>query len=376
MLRALIVPVALWAGASLAQEVPTPAPPELAAGSYYLVDFASETVIAGHEPDTPRPPASLTKLMTGYVVFKALAQGLVNLDDKAHVSEKAWRTGGSRMFIEVDTEVSVEDLLRGMIIQSGNDAAIALAERVAGSEEAFVERMNDFAQALGMRNTSFRNPTGLPARGHYSTARDLALLAHAIIDEFPQYYGWYSERDFTYNDIWQPNRNKLLRSDPSVDGLKTGYTRAAGYCQVSSAVRDGMRLIAVVLGMESSKARTRSSQALLDYGFRFFETEKLFTRGQTVSAIRVWKGESEHVGLTVPKDIYVTAPRNQFASLIAKAEIPEIIYAPLRADEPIGALSVELYEKKLLTIPLIVLKEVPQAGFWGRITDELELWME
>ncbi len=356
-----------------AQEASIPPPPELGAGSYFLVDFATRSVIAEQSADERLPPASLTKLMTAYIVFKALDAGVLRLDDRVLVSEKAWRMRGSRMFIEVDTRVAVEDLVRGMIIQSGYDASIALAEHLFGSEQAFVEVMNSEAERLGMRNTIFRNTTGLPARGHYSSARDMAILAHAIIEEFPHYYGWYSELEYTYNDIWQPNRNRLLWRDGGVDGMKTGYTRSAGYCLVSSAQRDDMRLIAVVFGMETSRERTEGSQALLNYGFEHFETSKVFGQGEALGDVRVWKGESQRVTLGVTDDVYVTAPRGQHDALTATAEIPETITAPLLANQEIGILNLSLHDETLMSIPLVVLQEVRTGGALTRLFDELEI---
>ncbi len=360
-------------GSAFGQEPAIPPPPSLEAGGYFLVDFSTQSVIAESSADERLPPASLTKLMTAYLVFEALESGRLDLDELVKVSEKAWRMRGSRMFIEVDTEVVVEDLVRGMIIQSGNDASVALAERIAGSEESFVELMNREAHTLGMTNTEFRNSTGLPARGHYSTARDLATLARAIIEKYPQFYSLYSEREFTYNDIWQRNRNRLLWRDESVDGLKTGYTSSAGYCLVSSAQKGDMRLIAVVLGMNSSRERTEGSQALLNYGFEYFETSKVFSRGETVGDVRVLKGDTEHVSLGVPDDVYVTAPRGQRDALTARAEIPESLVAPLLANQTIGMLNLSLNNETLLTIPLVALKEVRIGSAWTRILDEFEI---
>ena len=290
MIRAWLLPTLLLAAPSFAADVPIPAPPQIGASSYMLMDFSSGRIIAESHADERVEPASLTKLMTAYTVFHALRQNQITLEDEVHVSEKAWRTEGSRMFIEVDTTVSVEDLLRGMIIQSGNDASVALAEHVAGTEDAFVGLMNQHAESLGMTGTSFMNTTGLPAEGHYVTARDIAMLSHAIVGEFPEYYGWYSEREFTYNGIRQHNRNSLLWRDESVDGLKTGHTDSAGYCLVTSAERSGMRLISVVTGTASTQAREDGSQALLNYGFRFYETHKLYSGGEEVTTARVWKG--------------------------------------------------------------------------------------
>jgi D-alanyl-D-alanine carboxypeptidase (penicillin-binding protein 5/6) len=272
---ALLISVPLAAEEPAAASMALVAPPRLGSQSHYLIDFTTNKVLSANAADVQLPPASLTKLMTAYVVFGALQSGRIRLDDHAHVSTRAWRTGGTRMFIEVNSDVGIEDLLRGLLIQSGNDAAVALAERVAGSVDAFVVEMNAAASKLGMQNTMFRNPHGLPARGHYTTARDLAVLARAIIDEFPDFYSIYAEREFSYNGIAQSNRNALLWRDPSVDGMKTGYTESAGYCVVTSAKRDGMRLIAVVLGAPTPRVRNDGAQKLLEYGFANFETHKL-----------------------------------------------------------------------------------------------------
>ena len=282
--------ITLLCTAAAAEEVKVAAPPKVTAASHYLVDFSTGTVLAASNADEEVEPASLTKLMTAYVVFKALAADRIAIDDQALVSTKAWKTGGTRMFIDVNSHVEVSDLIRGMLIQSGNDAATALAEHVAGSVEAFVALMNAEAATLGMGNTVFRNPTGLPARGHHSSARDLGVLAKAIISEFPSYYGLYAEREFSYNGIAQPNRNRLLWRDPTVDGMKTGYTDGAGYCLVSSAVRDGMRLIAVVMGGKTPKMRNDGAQALLNYGFDNYETHRLYAAGEALSTARVWGG--------------------------------------------------------------------------------------
>jgi D-alanyl-D-alanine carboxypeptidase (penicillin-binding protein 5/6) len=274
-----------------------PSPPQPNFKAYHLVDFSTDTVLASSNADAQLPPASLTKLMSAYVVFSALESGRIKIDDEAPVSVKAWRQGGTRMFIEPNTRVSVQDLLRGMLIQSGNDAAVALAEFVGGSVEQFVVEMNAAAKKLGMKNSQWRNPHGLPAREHYTSARDLARLAKAIIAEFPEYYRLYSEREFSYHGIKQQNRNQLLWRDPSVDGMKTGFTAAAGYCLVSSAARDGMRLIAVVLGAENPRLRNDGAKKLLDYGFANYETRKVYSAGQQVEAAPVTGGDAEFAGV-------------------------------------------------------------------------------
>ena len=360
-----------------AQEpVALPAPPKLNFKSHYLVEFTTERVLSSSGADEQLPPASLTKLMTAYVVFGALESGRIRLDDRAHVSEKAWRQGGTRMFIEVNSDVGIEDLLRGLLIQSGNDAAVALAEHVAGSVDAFVVEMNAAAQALGMQNSAFRNPHGLPARGHYTTAHDLAILAKSIIDEFPDFYSLYAEREFSYNGIAQHNRNALLWRDPSVDGMKTGYTDAAGYCLVTSAARDGMRLIAVVLGAPSARMRNDGAQKLLEYGFANFETHKLYSAGQELDSARVWGGELEYAGLGLTEDIYVTIPRGAYTKLAASMDVVAQLAAPLARGTAVGEVKVSFAGNELVKSPLVVLKSVMDGGVWARMRDELQLLWE
>jgi D-alanyl-D-alanine carboxypeptidase (penicillin-binding protein 5/6) len=366
----------LIAALSFAAEVPIPAPPQIGASSYMLLDFASGRIVAESRADERIEPASLTKLMTAYTVFHALRQEQVTLQDEALVSEKAWRTEGSRMFIEVGTRVSVEDLLRGMIIQSGNDASVALAEHVAGSEETFIGLMNHHAELLGMSDSAFMNTTGLPADGHYMTARDIATLSYAIIDEFPEYYGWYSEREFTYNDIRQHNRNSLLWRDESVDGLKTGHTDAAGYCLVTSAERSGMRLISVVTGMASTQAREDGSQALLNYGFRFFETHKLYTNGEEVTTARVWGGDPQAVSLGLSEDLHITVPRGRYDALEAMMDLELELTAPLAAGVQVGEVRVTLDDEEISTVPLVTLDAIAEASLWTRIVDEVTLWLQ
>jgi serine-type D-Ala-D-Ala carboxypeptidase (penicillin-binding protein 5/6) len=359
-----------------AEDAKLPDPPRLAFKSHYLMDYASGTVLAQDSADERVEPASLTKLMTAYVVFKALAAGELALDEQVTVSVRAWRTGGTRMFIEVGSQVGVEDLIRGMLIQSGNDASVALAERIAGTVEGFVARMNEQAAALGMQNSAFRNPTGLPARGHYSSAHDMATLARAIITEFPDYYGLYAEREFTYNGITQHNRNALLWRDQGVDGMKTGHTAAAGYCLVSSAERDGMRLIAVVLGAETAKGRNDGAQKLLSYGFTNFETHRLYAAGAELSAARVFGGSPDVAALGLAHDLYVTIPRGQYAALSASMDVTTTLVAPLESGAQVGAVSVSLGGAPLLEAPLVSLQPVVEGGTWTKLVDELSLWLE
>jgi D-alanyl-D-alanine carboxypeptidase (penicillin-binding protein 5/6) len=368
----------LLIAARVAAEEPVapPAPPKLNFKSHYLIDFTTDRVLSANGADEQLAPASLTKLMTAYVVFGALESGRIRLDDRAHVSEKAWRMGGTRMFIEVNSDVRVEDLLRGLLIQSGNDAAVALAEHVAGSVEAFVTQMNVAAKALNMQNSMFRNPHGLPARGHYTTAHDLAILAKAIIGEFPDFYSLYAEREFSYNGIAQHNRNALLWRDPSVDGMKTGYTDAAGYCLVSSAARDGMRLIAVVLGAPSARLRNDGAQKLLEYGFTNYETHKLYAAGQEIDNARVWGGELEYAGLGLTEDIYVTIPRGAYPKLAASMDVVAELAAPLARGTTVGEVKISFAGAELVKSPLVVLTSVMDGGVWARMRDELQLLWE
>ena len=358
------------------QEVPIPAPPQLGVKGYILIDHATGDIVAESNPDEILEPASLTKLMTAYTVFKALADELISLDDLVRVSERAWGTEGSRTFIEIDTPVSVEDLLQGMIVQSGNDASVALAEHVAGTEEVFADLMNFYADQLGMENSSFRNSTGLPDPDHYMTARDAATIARAIITEFPEYYMWYSQREFTYNDIEQFNRNTLLWRDESVDGLKTGYTEAAGYCLVTSAERSGMRLVSVVMGSHSAEARANDSHALLNYGFRFFETYRLFSDGDEVTTARVWKGETDTVSLGVAQDHFLTIPKGRYDSLNSETTLDAELTAPIEAGTTLGTVTISMNDEELAVLPLVALAEVGEAGLWKRIKDEISLWFE
>jgi serine-type D-Ala-D-Ala carboxypeptidase (penicillin-binding protein 5/6) len=366
----------LYLPAGFAVTNPIPAPPTFDAKSYILMDANSDEVLAGKNADERIAPASITKLMTAYVVFKAVAEGHIGLEDQVLVSEKAWRMAGSRMFIEVGKRVKVDDLLKGMIIQSGNDASVALAEHVAGSEEAFVNIMNAEVANLGLANTHYVNATGLPDPQHYTTARDIALLAKKIIREFPDQYPRYSERKFTYNGITQYNRNKLLWRDESVDGLKTGHTETAGYCLASSAERDTMRLIAVVMGTKSAKSRVTHSQSLLNYGFRFFETHKLYQAGQPLAEPRIWKGEQEHLPLGLAEDLYITIPRGQYDDLDASMEFTAPIDAPVQAGAPYGKVVVALNATDLKQEPLIALKAVPKGDLWRQAMDTVLLWFE
>jgi D-alanyl-D-alanine carboxypeptidase (penicillin-binding protein 5/6) len=372
----LLTGLLLWFGLlTIAQAtLPIPSAPKVGARGYILVDFNSGRVLAEKEADERMEPASLTKLMTAYVVFRELKNGHISLTDKVTVSEKAWRAPGSRMFIEVNKRVSVEDLIQGMIVQSGNDASIALAEFVAGSEDTFAEYMNQHARRLGMNASHFMNATGLPHERHYTTARDIATLARALIREFPDYYRWYSQKEFTFNNITQQNRNKLLWRDPSVDGMKTGYTKTAGYCLVTSAKRKEMRLISVVLGTKSQKARETASQALLNYGYRFFETHRLYEGGKALQQPRVFKAENELLPVGVLQDLYVTLPRGRYEKLKAEIEMPATLMAPLVREQPVGTLRIRLGDKVITETPLVALADAPEGGIWRRMVDSIMLW--
>jgi serine-type D-Ala-D-Ala carboxypeptidase (penicillin-binding protein 5/6) len=355
---------------------PVPAAPAVPARSHILVDFNSGEVLSEKDADVRMDPASITKLMTAYAVFSELRKGEMALDELVTVSERAWRTGGSRTFIQVGTRVSVEDLIRGMIIQSGNDASVALAEHTAGSEAAFADLMNEYARRLGMVNTNFRNATGLPGEDHYSSARDIALLAAAIIREYPEFYQFYSEREFTFNNISQRNRNQMLWRDPTVDGMKTGMTDAAGYCLVSSAKRDGMRLISVLLGTTSAKARADATQSLLNWGFRFYESHRLYAAGETVTTARLWKGELDSLNLGLLQDLWITLPRGRYEMLQASLELQSPMIAPLAPEDPVGWLRVSLDDQAIVARELHPLIGSAEGAFMRRALHSVLLWFE
>lgn len=363
------------ASPSLAQ-VAIPQPPPIDAKSYILVDFHSGQVIAEKDSHDRVEPASITKLMTSYVAFHELKRGNVSLNDEVLISERAWRTGGSRMFVEVNTRVNLEALLKGIIIQSGNDASVAVAEHIAGTEEAFAILMNEYAKALGMSDTFYVNATGLPDPAQLTSARDSATLAKAIISEFPEFYDWYSQREFTYADIRQHNRNRLLWRDPSVDGLKTGHTEAAGYCLVTSASRNDMRLISVVMGSSGEESRATSSQSLLNYGFRFFETYALYEREQTVASAQVWQGVVDEVWVTIDEAIFVTVPRGRFDDIENELALEGDLVAPIEAGQTVGALTVRLDDEILAERSVKTQSSVEAAGFFGRAQDRFKLWWD
>jgi D-alanyl-D-alanine carboxypeptidase (penicillin-binding protein 5/6) len=350
---------------------PIPAAPKLQASGYLLIDATNGEVLVEYNADQPLPPASLTKMMTAYIAEREIAEGRASFDDKVPVSVKAWKTGGSRMFIREGTEVRLEDLLRGIIIQSGNDASVAVAEYVAGSEDVFADVMNQTAASLGMTNTQFKNSTGLPQEGHYTTAKDLGILAARIIKDFPDTYSIYQEKNFTYNGIKQANRNSLLFRDPSVDGLKTGHTEEAGYCLVVSAKRDGFRLISVVMGTASEKAREQETTKLMQYGFRYFSGQTVFEVGQPLpeSSRKVWFGDAESVELAPTESLYVTLPLGRESSIQATLDAPDTLDAPLEAGAVVGTVKIMLGERVLAESPVAVAQAVPEGGLFKRLVD-------
>ncbi|MDX2506796.1 MAG: D-alanyl-D-alanine carboxypeptidase family protein [Gammaproteobacteria bacterium] len=353
-----------------------PKAPAIAAKSYILIDHNSNKILAQNNADEPMAPASITKVMTAYVIFSELEEGNIKLDDMVTVSKKAWKTQGSRMFIKVNSKVSVQDLLQGMIIQSGNDASVALAEHIAGSEDTFAALMNQHAQELGMTNTHFLNSTGLPDPEHKTSAKDLAILANALIKRFPEYYKWYSTREFTYNKITQPNRNKLLWRDNSVDGMKTGFTEDAGYCLLSSAKRNNMRLVSVVLGTKSTGARAQESQKLLNYGFRFYESHVIYPVGKALKNIRIYKGAHEQLPVGVAKDIAVTIPRGQYKNLKPSININTPLEAPVNKGQQLGKVEIKLNGKLLTSSPLIALNTIPVGSLWQQAKDHALMMLE
>lgn len=365
------MPVA--ATAALSATVPAPS---LAAKSYALMDYQTGMVLAEKNSDEQVEPASLTKIMTVYAAGHALKSGLIKQEDNVVVSEKAWKAEGSRMFIEVGKTVTVDQLLDGIIVQSGNDASIALAEHVSGTESTFADVMNQHARDLGMKNTHFTNADGLPDPGTYTTAHDMALLAAALIREHPDLYPRFAIREFVFNGIHQPNRNRLLYRDDSVDGIKTGHTESAGFCLVSSALRDGMRVIAVVMGTASDTARTEASAALINYGYRFFETRELYAAKATVATPRVWHGISEQVALGVLKPVFITVPRGKFDKIKAVAQLQNPILAPITVGQVLGTAAITLDDEPLMEVPLAALDDVAEGSFFSRLYDDVLMMIE
>lgn len=372
----LILAAALVVTLARAAPTPIPAAPSINASAYLVIEHHSGRVIAEKNSDAPVEPASITKLMTAYVAFDKLREGQIALDDEITVSEKAWRAEGSRMYIEVGKKVRLEDLLRGMIIQSGNDASIAIAEHIAGAENTFAALMNQYAAKLGLTQSQFANSNGLPASGHHMSARDIVTLTQRLIEDFPQHYPLYSEKSYTFNEITQYNRNNLLWRDSSVDGVKTGFTEAARYCLVSSAKRGEMRVISVVLGTPSEEARVASSQSLINYAFNFYETHRLYAAGEVIETERVYKGDRETVELALASDLFVTIPRGEYDTMSASMKLPTTLIAPLRVDEPIGQVVISLSDDVLVERDLLPLVPVQSGNFLQRAMDEVRLWFE
>jgi len=354
-----------------------PQPPAIVGRSWMVGDLSSGQVLVAEKSDQRFEPASLTKLMTAYVVFQALRDRKISPDQQVNVSERAWRAPGSRMFIQPRKPVTVDELIRGMVVQSGNDACIALAEAVAGAEEVFVQMMNREAARMGLKSTRFMNATGLPDPQHYSTAQDLYLLTSGLIRDFPKEYGqYYSQKEFRYNNIAQPNRNRLLWLDPSVDGVKTGHTEAAGYCLIASSNRGGRRLLAVLLGSTSESTRAQESQKLLNWGFQFFDSVKLHPANQSVKAIEVWKGSGGEVKTGFKSDIVVTVPKGEAEKLKAELLSQQPLLAPVAEGQRVGTLRVTHDGKLLGEYPLVALEPVAVAGIFGRAWDTLRLWLK
>ena len=371
---ASLVLVSLPVATAFAQSVLIPSSPQIAASSFVLMEPLSGRVIMEENSHERLPPASLTKMMTAYIVERELDEGRLSMSDMVPISVNAWRTQGSRTFVQEGTEVSVEDLLRGVVIQSGNDASVALAEFVAGSEGAFVDIMNQQAELLVMNETNFANATGLPAPDHFSTANDLALLAKATINDYPETYPLYAEKHFTFNNIRQPNRNSLLWRDDSVDGLKTGHTEEAGYCLVASAKRNDTRFIAVVMGASSTSARAQEVQKMLNYGFRYYQTERLFSTGQELIAAKIWGGQNDQLSVGILDDVHVTIPRGSRDSLESVIELDTVIQAPVSVGDELGRVKVTLDGETVVDQPVLALSDVPEGGFFKRIWDAIKLF--
>jgi D-alanyl-D-alanine carboxypeptidase (penicillin-binding protein 5/6) len=353
-----------------------PDPPQLAAKAWVLVDFDSGRILAEHNANEHIEPASLTKIMTSYIVFHEINANRLKLDDMVTISKNAWQQPGSRSFVNVGSQLPVEILVKGMIIQSGNDSTVALAEKVSGNVEAFAQVMNEYAQKMGMNNTHFVNPTGLPDPTHLTTANDIVKMANAVIKSFPEEYKIYSQKEFVWNNIRQANRNRLLWQDESVDGMKTGHTESAGYCLVASAKRGEMRLVTVLLGAESEKTRAQETQKLLNYGFRFYETHKLYQANQELQKIHVWQGEKEGLTIGTSDAVYLTIQRGQYDNLKPVIEFQSEVIAPVSKGQVVGTLKVSLADKELANIPLIAQEDIPQGGFFKRVLDQIKLSIE
>ena len=375
MRNILVIFVFLFSYLTAATAAPSliPAPPRVNAKAYLLIDHNSGHILAEKNADKRIEPASLTKLMTAYVVLFEIERGGISLEDEVKISKKAWRMGGSRMFVEVNTYVSVEKLLKGLIIQSGNDASVALAEHIASNEASFVELMNQHAERLNMDSTNFNNSTGWPDDNHYTTVRDLAKLSQAIITDFPKHYSAYKIKEYTYNNIRQYNRNRLLWLDDRVDGLKTGHTEAAGYCLITSAKQNEMRLISIVTGTNKDDARIAASRKLLNYGFRFFETNLIHSANSEITNMRVWKGEEEKLSLGITKDLYITSPKGLLKKLKNNIKVEAMIEAPVAQGQSYGQLNIMLGNKKLATQELVALSTIKEGSLWRKLTDNIQL---
>ncbi len=356
---------------------PIPQPPTVDARAYILIDYDSGRVLAEAHADDRNEPASLTKVMTSYAVFAALKDGRLKLADMVPISEHAWRAEGSRTFVQVGTQIPAEVLIKGMLVQSGNDATIALAEKVGGTESAFAQLMNIYAKRIGLKATNFVNSDGLPDPNHFTTARDMAMLSRAVVHDFPQYYQWYGIREFTWNNIKQENRNGLLMRDPTVDGIKTGHTDTAGFCLITSSKRNGMRLISVVMGSPSIKAREDASSALLNYGFTFFETGKVKSRGELILKPHVYKGATDTIAAGSPADLWVTVGKGQLANLHTSVNVKQPLIAPLAAGAVLGDFTVTAPAGELIAhAPLVALAADPPGGIWTRMVDSIQLWFK
>lgn len=374
MLRFLLTIFLLLLGSLVESQNVVPRPPQINVSSYILMEPNSGTVLAEFNADDQIEPASMTKVMTGYIAADQLHRNLVKPTDQVLISSKAWKMEGSRMFIEEGKRVSFEDLLKGVVIQSGNDASVAIAEYLGGTEEGFVDIMNAYAQSMGLQNTLFENSTGLPSSNHFSSARDLSIITKNLINNFPDHYQLHKERSFTFNDIRQLNRNRLLWRDDSVDGVKTGHTESAGYCLISSAARGSMRLIAVVTGANSEEERFNSSQRLLEYGFRFFVTQKLLSSNEEVRSADVWGGQKDFVPLGLPNDLIVTVPRADLPNLKIDYTFNNNIEAPIVEGDVLGSLSVKSGDSVIATSNLVALENIESKGFFGRLISKIIMW--
>lgn len=378
MRNIFVLSVLLFSYISTANAAPSliPAPPQISANAYLLLDHNSGHILAEKNADQRIEPASLTKLMTAYVVLFEIARGGISLEDEVKISEKAWRMRGSRMFIRVNSHVSVKELLKGLIVQSGNDASVALAEHIANNEASFVELMNQHAERLNLTATHFNNSTGWPDENHYTTARDLAKLSSALINDFPDHYSWYKIKKYTHNNITQPNRNRLLWLDDRVDGIKTGHTEAAGYCLISSAIDNNMRLISIVTGTNRDDARIADSRKLLNYGFRFFETHLMHKANTEITNIRVWKGDKEQLALGIAQDLYVTTSKGALKNINSKIKIEAMIEAPVAQGKTYGKLNIVMNDEKIASQNLIALTSINEGGIWRKLVDNIQLMFQ